>query len=248
MHQRVSSGARAAASLATGAQIARGVDISEVALVHGRFRAEFMAPRAGLRDRRIALVAREAIARQRAMLCIRQGGRKGDLVALLDEADDCELEARSLLELDDVDEYPNLVTTAGKNYLLDQGLAGSSYTAAWYLGLVAAGSFSAYNAADTMSSHAGWLEAAATNDPTYSQSTRVAPSWSSAASGSKTVSAAAAFSITNASSATAKGTFLTTGSAKDGTTGTLYSAGNFSNGDRTVISGDAINVTYTASL
>jgi len=41
---------------------------------------------------------------------------------------------------------------------------------------------------------------------------------------------------------------MTTGSAKSGTTGTLYSAGNFTGGSRTVASGDTLNVTYTATL
>jgi len=59
----------------------------------------------------------------------------------------------------------NLVTTVGKNYLLDNGLAGSSYTAAFYLGLISSTSYSAVAAGDTMSSHAGWLEAGNANTP-----------------------------------------------------------------------------------
>lgn len=143
------------------------------------------------------------------------------------------------------DTIQNLVTTAGKNDLLDKYLAGSSYTAAWYVGLISTTSYSAVAAADTASSHAGWLESGLANGPTYSQSTRVLAAWSSASAGSKATSAACAFSIT--SSSTVKGAFLTSSSTKDGTGGTLYSAGLFSGGDKVVASGDTVNVTYTAT-
>lgn len=137
------------------------------------------------------------------------------------------------------DSIRNLVTTAGKNDLLDKYLAGSAYTAAWYLGLIDSTSYSAVAAGDTASSHAGWLESTA-----YSNSTRVAPSWGSASSGSK-ASTATAFNIN--ATATIKGAFLISNSTKGGTTGTLYSAGLFSGGDKAVANGDTLNVTYTAS-
>lgn len=137
------------------------------------------------------------------------------------------------------DRFPNLVTTVGKNALLDNHLAGSAYTAAWYLGLIGITSYTAVAAGDTMSSHAGWTESVV-----YSNSTRVAVSWNAASAGSK-ASTTCTFNI-NASD-TIKGAFLTTGSAKSGTTGTLYSAGLFSGGDQAVSNGGTLNVTYTAS-
>ena len=142
-------------------------------------------------------------------------------------------------------EAPNLVVTVGKNFLLDNGLAGAAYTAAFFLGLVSLVSYSTIVAADTMASHAGWTEAGATNAPTYSQATRPAAAWSAAAAGSKALSASLTFSITSAG--TVKGCFLTTVSTKDGTTGTLYSAGLFTGGDRIVANLDTLNVSYTAS-
>ena len=134
----------------------------------------------------------------------------------------------------------NLVVTVGKNAMLDEFFAGSAYTAAWYLGLVDGTSSPTYNAADTMGSHAGWSEFTS-----YSEATRPAPTWSSASAGSKATTATS-FSISG--SGTVAGAFMTTGSAKSGTTGTLYSAGNFTGGSRTVASGDTLNVTYTATL
>ncbi len=137
------------------------------------------------------------------------------------------------------DTLQNLVTTAGKNDLLDKYLAGSSYTAAWFLGLIGTTGYSAVAAGDTAASHAGWTESVV-----YSNSTRPAPSWGSASAGSK-ASTATAFNING--SDTIKGAFLISNSTKSGTSGILYSAGLFSGGDRAVVNADTLNVTYTAS-
>jgi hypothetical protein len=48
---------------------------------------------------------------------------------------------------------------------------------------------------------------------------------------------------------TVGGAFLTSDNTKSGSTGTLFSAADFSApGDRAVTSGDTLNVTYTLSL
>ena len=97
------------------------------------------------------------------------------------------------------DTYSNLVTTGGKNDILDKYLAGSGYTAAWYLGLISLTSYTTGPAVgDTMASHTGWVE-----DQGYSNSTRVAPAFGAATGGSK-ASTATAFNI-NATT-TIKGT------------------------------------------
>lgn len=144
----------------------------------------------------------------------------------------------------------NTVVTVGKNLALDTYLAGSSYTVVGpFMGLISSVSFSAIAAADTMSSHAGWTEAGNANAPTYS-GTRKTAAWSAASGGSKALSAALSFAITG--TGTVKGAFLVYGSGAvntiDNTSGTLYSAGLFSGGDKTVGNGDTINVSYTASL
>lgn len=144
------------------------------------------------------------------------------------------------------DTVHNLVTTAGKNDLLDKYLAGSTYTATWYLGLISSTSYTGVNVADTMGSHTGWLEAGAANVPIYSQGARPTAAWSAASSGSKALSSALAYTIAT-TGGTVKGCFLTSVSTKDGTTGILYSAGLFSGGDKVVAVADTLNVSYTAS-
>lgn len=140
------------------------------------------------------------------------------------------------------DEIKNLVTTAGKNDALDKYLAGSAYTAAWYLGLISSTGYTTGVAAgDTAASHGGWAE-----DQHYSQGARPTAAWSAASAGSKALSAALTFSINAAT--TIKGCFLISNSTKGGTTGILYSAGLFSGGDKAVANGDTLNVSYTASL
>jgi hypothetical protein len=137
------------------------------------------------------------------------------------------------------DGFDNLVTNAGRDDLVNKYFKGSSYTAAWYVGIIEDTSFSAYANADTLASHAGWTECTA-----YSGSRKAATFGSS--SGTTTVSldnsgSPAAFAI-NATK-TVKGCFLCT--ASSGTSGVLYSAGGFTGGDRSVVNGDTLNVTVT---
>lgn len=147
-----------------------------------------------------------------------------------------------------LDTIDNLVVNVGKNLMLDTIFTGSSFTAVGpYMGLVSASP--APSAADTMSSHGGWLEVGNANLPTYT-SPRPAPSWSSASGGSKTTATSVIFNITG--SGTVGGCFIVTGSGAtstiDSTTGTLFSCGAFTGGNKVVSIGDQINVTYTLSV
>jgi hypothetical protein len=144
------------------------------------------------------------------------------------------------------DTYKNTVVTQGKNYLLDNGLAGSAYTAAFYMGLISSTSYSTIVAGDTAASHAGWLEAGGTNAPTYSNANRLTAAWSAASGGSKALSAGLTFTFNG--SGTVKGSAFWTNNTKDGTSGTLLSAGLFSGGDQPVVSGNTLTITYTLSL
>jgi hypothetical protein len=141
-----------------------------------------------------------------------------------------------------IDTIDNLVTTVGKNDALDKYLAGTGYTATWYLGLISSTSYTTgVNVADTSSSHSGWTE-----DANYSNANRPTAAWSSASGGSKALSSAAAFNINGTT--TIKGCFLIANNTISGTSGILYSAGLFTGGDKAVGSGDTLNVSYTASL
>jgi len=145
------------------------------------------------------------------------------------------------------EEMHNLVVNVGLKDMNDKYFTGSSYTAAWYLGLVTGpGAGNTYAAADTMASHAGWAE-----NTSYSQSTRPAATFAAASTADPSVitnsASVAVFSING--TATIAGAFLTSDNTKSGTTGVLFSVANFASpGDRSVVSGDTLNVTYTFSL
>jgi hypothetical protein len=149
----------------------------------------------------------------------------------------------------------NLLTQTGKALLLDQGLAGSAYTAVEYMGLISSVSFSAISGGDTMASHAGWLEAGSANAPTYSGN-RLTTAWNAA-----TLSGASAYSATKALSAgltftftgsgTVQGAFLVGGSGASATigntSGTLYAAGTFTT-PQPVVSTNTLTVSYSTTL
>jgi len=146
------------------------------------------------------------------------------------------------------DEIRNLVTTQGKNDQLDKHLAGASYTAAWYMGLISSVSYSAVAAGDTaaqVNGSNGWKESGLANAPAYTGN-RPAMAFSAASAGVKATSTGCSFAFTGAG--TIKGAFVASAATKDGTTGVLYSAGLLSGGDRAVASGDTLSVTWQASL
>lgn len=141
---------------------------------------------------------------------------------------------------------PNLVVNVGLQDMNDKYFKGSGYTAAWYIGLYGSGATNDPAAGDTMSSHAGWTEVT-----DYSQSTRPAATFGTATTADPSVidnsGSVAVFSINGTT--TVGGAFLTSDNTKSGTSGILFSAADFqSPGDRSVVSGDTINVTYTFSL
>ena len=140
----------------------------------------------------------------------------------------------------------NLVVNAGLAYMAGTALTSVTQITTWYIGLYGAGASNTPAAGDTMSSHAGWTEVTA-----YSNATRVAATFVTATTANPSVvtnaASPATFNINGTT--TVGGAFLTSGSAKSGTTGTLFSAADFAApGDRSVVSGDIISVTYTFSL
>lgn len=144
------------------------------------------------------------------------------------------------------DENHNLVVNVGLQYMCGTALTSVAQITTWYIGLYGAGASNTPAAGDTMSSHAGWTEIVP-----YSNATRPACTFATATTANPSVatnSASVAVFNINAT-ATVGGAFLTSSSTKSGTTGTLFSAADFqSPGDRAVVSGDTLNVTYTLSL
>lgn len=129
----------------------------------------------------------------------------------------------------------NLVTTEGLNDVLNKYFKGSTYTAAWYVGLKGAGTIAI---GDTAASHAGWSE-----NTTYSEGARQTLTLGTVASATVNNSASkAVFTINGA--ATIAGAFLISNSTKGGTSGVLFSASDFSS-SRTLASGDTVTVTVT---
>ena len=143
-------------------------------------------------------------------------------------------------------EEDNLVVNVGLQYMCGTALTSTAQITVWYIGLYGAAAFNTPAAADTMSSHAGWTE-----NVSYTQATRVACTFAAATNANPSVATnpASVAAFTMSATTTVGGAFLTSGSAKSGTAGTLFSAVDFSSpGDRSVISGDIVNVTYTLSL
>lgn len=137
--------------------------------------------------------------------------------------------------------FPNLVVNVGLKDMNEKYLTGSSYTATWYLGLVDSGG--TYAAGNTMGSHAAWTE-----NTGYSQGNRPTATFGTSTTADPSViatSSASAFSITATS--TIAGAFLTSDNTKGGTSGILFSVGNFTGGNRSVVSGDTLNVSYQLS-
>jgi hypothetical protein len=139
-----------------------------------------------------------------------------------------------------VERFHNLVTSWGRDLLLDALFVSGHALPVWYVGLVKADGFTAYSATDTSASHAGWVES-----PDYGQPTRPVCTFGTPAGGSVSNALAKAVFTMNAITQI-RGAFLIDNSVIEGVTGVLYGVGDFSV-VRNVIMGDTINVTVTLS-
>jgi hypothetical protein len=129
------------------------------------------------------------------------------------------------------DTIKNLVVTAGRNKLLDATFKTGLAAPAWYVGLKDTGT---PDAADTMGSHVTW----ATISP-YSNATDPAFTPGTISAGAVNNSASKAVFTINGTD-DVFGAFLKDDNTVDGTTGTLYGAGDFTGGTRSVLSGDTL--------
>lgn len=134
----------------------------------------------------------------------------------------------------------NLVVTAGLNILLNNTFDTVAGAVLWYLGLK--GTATAFVAGDTMSSHGAWTELAS-----YSEANR--PAWTkngASTTGSMSNSSSKARFTANGSM-TVVGMFMVNNNTKSGTTGTLYGGADFTEGNRSMVSSDTLDVTATVS-
>jgi hypothetical protein len=128
-----------------------------------------------------------------------------------------------------------ITTGQGRTDMLVKYLNGTSYTAAFYFGLVDGTSAPTFAGTDTMASHSGWIE----NTTSYSNATRV--QWVGASVGTAIVDNSASPAVFNAiATATIAGTFMTTSNTKGGTGGTLFGEAAFNQGNRTINNGDTL--------
>ena len=145
------------------------------------------------------------------------------------------------------DKIDNNVVTVGANVLLDANFATSYAVVGPFLGIITATTAPVIATADTMSAHSGWSEAGNATVPAL-MSARPTLVFAAATARGK---AATTASVTASGAGTAKGAFLVyfTGASAtiDSTSGTLFSAGTFSGGDKLLATGDTLQVTYTLS-
>jgi len=133
------------------------------------------------------------------------------------------------------DTAKNAVTAEGLNHVLDVEFHAETQITTWYIGLIRDDSYSTLAAGDTLASHAGWQEG--------DEYTGDRKEWTegAAAAGVMTNGSSVNFAINDTE--TMKGAFLC--SAESGTSGILYCTALFTQGDRAVVSGDTLKVTYT---
>lgn len=144
------------------------------------------------------------------------------------------------------DAAKNLVVNVGLQDMNEKYFKGAAYTAAWYIGLInGPNAGNTYAAGDVLSSHAGWTE-----NTDYSGTDRIGAVFGTATTADPSVinntGSVAVFSITG--TATIAGAFLTVTEDRATNTGLLFSESAFTGGDRAVINGDTLNVTYEFSL
>ena len=107
------------------------------------------------------------------------------------------------------------------------------------------GSGTTYAAGDTLASHAGWTELAPSTAYTGNRKTATFGT-ATTADPSVIDNSASPAEFTMSGTYTVAGAFLC--NAATGTSGVLFSASDFTGGDRSVVANDIVRVTYTFSL
>jgi hypothetical protein len=140
----------------------------------------------------------------------------------------------------------NLVVNEGLQSMVSVYLDASTQITTWYIGLVEGpGSGTTFSANDTIATHGGWTEL--TPGTAYTGNRKTATFGTATTADPSVIDNSASpadFAILG--TYTVAGAFLA--SVATGTSGVLFSASDFTGGDRSVISGDTVRVTYTFSL
>jgi hypothetical protein len=146
------------------------------------------------------------------------------------------------------DTFHNLVMNGGLANMNSTYFGAGAQSTTWYLGLVTGpGSTTTYSATDTLASHGATGSGGWTENTDYSGN-RKSVTFGSATTANPSVitNSAAPSSFLMTGTATIAGAFLC--NVATGTSGVLFSAGDFTAGDKSVAAGDTLNVTYTFSL
>lgn len=136
---------------------------------------------------------------------------------------------------------PNAACNGGLNDVLSAAFAAGTQRTAWSIGLIDNASFTALADADTMASHAGWIESTA-----YTEANR--PQWVMGAVSNQQLATSTDATFTMNAAASIKGLFLATNNTKGGTTGILYATAPFAAGALTPASGEILRASYTLTL
>lgn len=132
-----------------------------------------------------------------------------------------------------------MITSEGLDLALNV-LLGATTKPSFYVGFVSATSFTGFSSSDTMSSHTGWTEYT-----DYAESTRQQVNFGASSSGEITNPVSA--DITPNAATDLAGFFITTNSAKSGTTGVLFATAFFDQGTRSVQAGVTEQFTLNCS-
>lgn len=133
------------------------------------------------------------------------------------------------------DSIENTLTIVGLTDILSAACnQGTQRT--WYMGIIKSTSFDEITQDDTMASHAGWLE-----ETDYSGATR--KQWTPLAVSTAVCRNTSGIQFQASVALIIKGFFITSDSAKDGVSGILLSAGEFTTA-RTIPAGASLTVNY----
>lgn len=154
-------------------------------------------------------------------------------------------------------EFPNGITTEGKDQLLNTQFNATTQITTWYLGLIDNANFTALAAADTYDeidqAGNGWDEFSDYTDPGNGDSATTRPVWNPDAAASQTISNGTVVVFDVTASGTVKGLMLVGGGTAPENKGdhaagsTLWATALFDSGDVTVQNGDQLKATYTVT-